>query len=171
MVPWFGREEKHGLAFDLVRARRAISLQTREGVRHFRVARSKIRLSAKKVDERVCKELTTLARRSGFRVTDEYVRGVFHSMLTAGVAVVTLMSITRGTHRIRQAKDLPSRLIGSGRAFKGWVARVGDGDGLRVRHAPAIRLPFVAKRAAPTSRAADTISIRLAGVDAPEVSP
>lgn len=169
MVLWFKREEPQGLSYELTRAQRAISSQSKSVVRHVGVMRGDITLRAKKVDEQVCKQLTILARRTGLRVTDEYVRGVFHSTLTVGAVVVTLMTIARGTHRIRQAKDLPARLIGSGRGFKGWVARVGDGDGLRVRHTPALRLPYVAKRAAPQSRAADTVSIRLAGVDAPEV--
>lgn len=169
MFGWLKREEQHGLCYELDRAQKFISLQRNSAVRKLRVMRGEFTSQTKRVDEQVCRQLTVLARRSGLRVNDEYVRGVFHSMVTAGAAMMTLMVIARGTHRIRQAKDLPDRLIGSGRGFKGWVARVGDGDGLRIRHTPAIRFPYIAKRVAPKSRAVDTVSIRLAGVDAPEV--
>lgn len=120
------------------------------------------------MDKRAITEIRQLSNRLGYRYNEEYVRGVFHTALAVGGVASSVLLIARGTHRIKTAADLPRRLVGSGRSFTGWVSRVGDGDGLRVRHAPFIRLPFRAKHTAAKAKASETVSIRLAGVDAPE---
>lgn len=165
----FGREQdRSDLGHELRRFQRSVRSQTKAVSQRVRTVRKDLTSRAANLDDRFCREVTQLAQKSGSRVTEEYVRGIVHTFLAAGAAATVLVTLARGTYRIRTAAQIPRRLIGSGRGFTGWVSRVGDGDGLRVFHTPAIRIPFMAKQAAKRSRAGDTISIRLAGVDAPE---
>lgn len=169
----FGRRaEEEGLLNDLNRARIAVishtTRTTNYAVGHARTLERRVRREATALDKRAVTEIRNLSNRLGYRCDEGYVRGVFHSTMAVGALAASLLLVARGAHRIKTAGDLPKRLVGTGRSFSGWVSRVGDGDGLRVRHSPILRLPFTARKAAAKAKAADTVSIRLAGVDAPE---
>lgn len=163
----FGRQEP-GLVGELSRARRAISERTKVATNSLRSAQKNFSARARKIDARVCSTLTARARRIGISVSEEYVRGAVHTLASVGGCAVVVALAMHGSYRIRTAAQLPKRMVGTGRGFTGWVSRAGDGDGVRVVHAPAIRIPGSARRAALSARASDTISLRLAGVDAPE---
>lgn len=168
----FGRRAEEGLLNDLNRARLAVishsTNATSYAVGHARRFEKRARQEAGVLDKRAVTEIRALSQRLGYRVDEGYVRGVFHTALAVGGLAASVLLIARGSHRIRTAADIPRRMIGTGRSFTGWVSRVGDGDGLRVRHSPLLRMPFRARRAASKAKASETVSIRLAGVDAPE---
>ncbi|GAB0493598.1 hypothetical protein MMPV_004883 [Pyropia vietnamensis] len=115
----------------------------------------------------------------------------------AGAAVgVTAVALPRATARYRDAADIPPaafpaatapfgrRAAAGGAVLSAFVTDVADGDTLRVRHTP-LRLPgsdandpatYFARRALPRSDpnalprgAEETLPVRLAGVDCPEV--
>lgn len=68
--------------------------------------------------------------------------------------------IYRHTRRMTSVVDLPRNFMDF--TFKGFVCKVGDGDGFKAVHVPLLRLTSGCQDAEP-------LSIRLAGIDAPEV--
>ncbi|KAI9215920.1 hypothetical protein BC828DRAFT_394535 [Blastocladiella britannica] len=94
------------------------------------------------------------------------------------VTVAVLLHARRNNTLLKRyatAKDLPDsvRKGGGGGArplrLTGYAVSVGDCDGFRFFHAPALR--WYARTDLPTSRnTADTISVRIAGTDCPEAA-
>lgn len=164
----FGRQKEEGLSAVVARTRRAVVKYTAPVTQQLRNAQSRATQLVQKVDARAVQSLVSLSRRTGSPQSAEYVRGALHSCLAVAGAGVLCVGLARSAHRIRTASDVPARMIGTGRSFRALVARVGDGDGMRVAHLPPLRVPFRARRRLPRLRARDTVSLRLAGVDAPE---
>ncbi len=72
----------------------------------------------------------------------------------------------RMVHRYRTAEDIPASAFKRRRRLPGIVTAVGDGDNFRLYHRPVLSLWPVPKAAKELRN--NTISVRLAGVDAPE---
>ncbi|KIY35607.1 mitochondrial protein [Cryptococcus gattii E566] len=93
----------------------------------------------------------------------------------AGASALTLLGVMgyrRYWKRIKNADYVTSELLRRRAWIKGIVTSVGDGDNLRLYHTPGpfFRYPFKI-RSIPTTQKGlrnETISIRIAGVDAPE---
>lgn len=160
--------EESGLSGELSRARRAICNQTKAARHSLSATQARISACAKKLDAQICSTVVMQVRRFGVKVSEEYVRGVVHALVSVSGGAVVVVLLLHGSTKINTASDLPRRLIGSGRGFSGWVSRVGDGDGMRVVHAPALRIPGSARHAVAKARSTNSVSVRLAGVDAPE---
>lgn len=103
------------------------------------------------------------------RFSPEYIRGGIE-ILTVTAVLSTVSYITyRGLVRFPTASHIPPSLIRRNRTIHGIVASVRDGDGVRIRHVPALRRLMNDYRVPRVRKMADhTISVRLAGVDAPE---
>lgn len=103
------------------------------------------------------------------RLTDDYIRGGVEFLTTAVVLTSLAYATYRGLVTYRTAQDIPYRLVRRGRVLHGVVASVRDGDGVRVRHVPFLRRVVNDYRVPRVRRMAEeTISVRLAAVDAPE---
>lgn len=72
--------------------------------------------------------------------------------------------------RIRSAGWVTPDIVKERRWLKGFVVKVGDGDGFHLYHTPSIgwSWPLKFRHVPKKIRAGETISIRIAGVDAPE---
>ncbi|BEJ17871.1 hypothetical protein CspHIS471_0701390 [Cutaneotrichosporon sp. HIS471] len=100
------------------------------------------------------------------------------AILSGGCAVaVTLAGISiyrRFLRRIPNADSVTAAMIEEKRKIVGVVTRVGDGDGFRLYHTPGPFWRFPLKlRSVPTTTKElknETLSIRIAGVDAPELA-
>ncbi|EME31993.1 uncharacterized protein Gasu_07400 [Galdieria sulphuraria] len=87
-----------------------------------------------------------------------------------GYLSATTKLLYMGVRRYKTAKDIPNSMFQRGSKIKGVVVSVGDGDNIRIFHRPFLfrffgigRHPVLKKRLSE-----ETISVRLAGVDAPE---
>lgn len=84
-----------------------------------------------------------------------------HSVILSAILVASaLYFIYRKTRRMTRVADLPRNLKNC--QFRALVTRVGDGDGFR-----AVHVPLLLSAVAPPN--VEPFSIRLAGVDAPEM--
>lgn len=119
--------------------------------------------STARVVKRTSAEVRSYARRRG--VSDDYLRGGVEMLCATAVVAGAYIAYRRGAVVYRNVADLPTRVVDGG-VLHGWVARVGDGDGVRIVHVPFLRR--IAGRAGGKVKAGETISVRLAGVDAPE---
>eukprot|EP00917_Polyrhabdina_sp_WS-2016_P022096 GHVP01047864.1.p1 GENE.GHVP01047864.1~~GHVP01047864.1.p1 ORF type:complete len:256 (+),score=53.37 GHVP01047864.1:72-839(+) len=70
--------------------------------------------------------------------------------------------------RYTNTESIPEDQLGKNNVLRGWVVHVGDGDGLRFYHARKLCLFRPKKKTLKLKT--DTVSIRLAGVDAPEIA-
>lgn len=91
--------------------------------------------------------------------------------VTCGSVLGLSLFYRRFFRRIPSAEFITPRTISRRKAIRGYVTSVGDGDGFRLYHTPGILLlPRLWKVPRDKKQLKDqTISIRLAGVDAPEV--
>lgn len=80
-------------------------------------------------------------------------------VLTAAIAAVVRFAY-RVTRRMHSVRDLPRGHVGY--VFYGVVTHVGDGDGFRIFHVPWLRSSKYPPKG-------PVLSVRLAGVDAPEI--
>jgi endonuclease YncB( thermonuclease family) len=104
------------------------------------------------------------------RWSDEYARGAREVALGAAVAGVLLLALRSGLVRYRVESDIPGRLIRGRATLHGYVMRVTDGDGLRFYHTPWLRRLVRPEMRRMRKVSGETINVRLAGVDAPELS-
>lgn len=111
----------------------------------------------------------SLAHKSPFPTpSDQYIYGALDLLLfIAGLSVTTRL-FNNGLLRYRTADHIP-RALQRGGTLHGVVMAVRDGDNLRIRHTPFLTRLFSRPVAAgKNATAAETIHVRLAGVDAPE---
>lgn len=73
-------------------------------------------------------------------------------------------------HRYKTAQDIPAQSFKAGREISGTAVAVADGDGLRLYHQPSLCCCGSEPNIPRGELQAQTIKIRLAGIDAPEVS-
>ncbi|GAA5989769.1 hypothetical protein JCM10908_002313 [Rhodotorula pacifica] len=95
-------------------------------------------------------------------------------LLVASATAVTLLAGTRVWNRygrrIRNADSLKSEnLLRGSRRLKGFVTSVGDADNFRFWHQPTLR-PWAKPPSKKSDLKNETLHIRLAGVDAPELA-
>jgi hypothetical protein len=101
-------------------------------------------------------------------VYSQYKQLPYHDyILTAVVTATTLFTVRKYFKRVRNAAEVPLEWYGQNRRLKGWCVAVTDSDNIRFYHAPTV---FHGPGAAePRNRRLETINVRLAGIDAPEV--
>ena len=89
-----------------------------------------------------------------------------------GVASAFLGILTHKTliRRIKNADMITPAMIDKQATLRGVVTRVGDADNFRMYHTPLLSLMRRSAILDKKLTAQDTIHVRLAGVDAPEVS-
>ncbi|GAA5878319.1 hypothetical protein JCM8547_006232 [Rhodosporidiobolus lusitaniae] len=88
---------------------------------------------------------------------------------TAAVCAGVYATYVRYGRRVLSVDDLRKNLDFSPRRLRGTVTSVGDADGVRLFHRPMMR-PFLRAPTGRTALVGQTLSIRLAGVDAPELA-
>ncbi|KAL0255634.1 hypothetical protein I308_100439 [Cryptococcus tetragattii IND107] len=98
--------------------------------------------------------------------------GIGSAVGASALTLLGVMGYRRYWKRIKNADYVTSELLRRRTWIKGIVTSVGDGDNLRLYHTPGpfFRYPFKI-RSIPTTQKGlrnETISIRIAGVDAPE---
>ncbi|XAO21657.1 hypothetical protein I312_100412 [Cryptococcus bacillisporus CA1280] len=98
--------------------------------------------------------------------------GIGSAVGASALTLLGVMGYRRYWKRIKNADYVTSELLRRRAWIKGIVTSVGDGDNLRLYHTPGpfFRYPFKI-RSIPTTQKGlrnETISIRIAGVDAPE---
>lgn len=104
------------------------------------------------------------------RFSPDYIRGateVMAGLITLGAVAFVAR---HGLHRYRTAADIPRRLIKRQIKLHGYVLRVTDGDGLRFYHQPWLRRLRSKQVGKIRKLSEETLSVRLAGVDAPETA-
>ncbi|KAH8079679.1 hypothetical protein HD553DRAFT_277018 [Filobasidium floriforme] len=99
---------------------------------------------------------------------------IVSSVGTTGLVLGSLVFYRRYWRRIPNAEAVPGRTIQNKRFIRGIVTSVGDGDGFRIYHTPGpfYSYPFRFRNVPETSKELkdQTISIRIAGIDAPETA-
>lgn len=90
--------------------------------------------------------------------------------LTIGGTCLVLSVLRRGTRRFQTATDIPSSYFRAGnkRSLHGYVMSVNDSDNLRFYHRRLFSLPGRPKMERQSLKF-ETINVRLAGIDAPEI--
>ena len=88
-------------------------------------------------------------------------------LTTAMMTALTIYTVRRAFKRVRNAAEVPLEWYAKQRRLKGWCVAVTDSDNIRFYHAPTIFHGPGAQEA--RSRRLETINVRLAGIDAPEV--
>lgn len=104
------------------------------------------------------------------RWTAEYVRGVREMALATGGLLALAYALKTGVTRFRVESDIPGRIIRQRGRLHGYVMRVTDGDGLRFYHQPWLRRILFPEVRTFRKISTETINVRLAAVDAPEIS-
>jgi endonuclease YncB( thermonuclease family) len=104
------------------------------------------------------------------RWSGEYVRGVREAALAGGMLLAVAYAARSGLLRYRVESDIPGRIVRRGGTLHGYVMRVTDGDGLRFYHTPWLRRMLRPEMRKLRKISNETINVRLAGVDAPELS-
>ncbi|TFK69171.1 staphylococcal nuclease [Pluteus cervinus] len=98
---------------------------------------------------------------------------MFWSSFALGSVVTAVAARVYARHikRIRNADWVTPNMLGK-RRIRGIVTSVADGDGFRLYHTPAIgwRFPLNFRNLPQRVKGGETLYIRLAGVDAPEMS-
>lgn len=86
---------------------------------------------------------------------------------TALLTSLTIFTIRRCFKRVRNAAEVPLEWYTKQTRLRGWCVAVTDSDNIRFYHAPTIFHGPGAQEM--KSRRLETINVRLAGIDAPEV--
>ena len=93
----------------------------------------------------------------------------FHDyILTASVTAGLFYCTKRWFTRIRNATEIPLEWYGGKKRLSGWCVAVTDSDNIRVYHTPTI-FHSIQRRLLTKTKRLETINVRLAGIDAPEV--
>lgn len=88
-------------------------------------------------------------------------------LTTALLTALSIYTVRRAFRRVRNAAEVPLEWYTKQRRLKGWCVAVTDSDNIRFYHAPTVFHGPGAQEA--RSRRLETINVRLAGIDAPEV--
>jgi endonuclease YncB( thermonuclease family) len=112
------------------------------------------------------------ARRIPFlsRYSSEYLRGATEVLAAVATMGALALVVRAGTLRYKVASDIPKRLFRPPRTIHGYILNVSDGDGVRFYHTPWIRRLLFPEMRTLKKFSDETINVRLAGVDAPEMS-
>jgi endonuclease YncB( thermonuclease family) len=137
------------------------------------MASMRVRMAHTAAVARTLQEQAVLAsRRAPFlsRFSPEYVRGATEVLAAVATVGAFACFIRAGTQRYRIASDVPKRLFRPPRTIHGYILNVSDGDGVRFYHTPWLRRLLFPKMRTMRKFSEETINVRLAGVDAPELS-
>lgn len=104
------------------------------------------------------------------RFSREYIRGATEFFFAAVGLGAVAWALRCGLVRYRVETDIPPRLLRRRATLHGYVMRVTDGDGLRFYHTPWLRRLLFPDMKRIRKVSSETINVRLAGVDAPEVA-
>jgi endonuclease YncB( thermonuclease family) len=99
----------------------------------------------------------------------KYTQLPYHDYLSTAIGTAcAIYTLSRFGRRVRNAAEVPLECYTKNKKLHGWCVAVSDSDNIRFWHAPTLfhRRPDSIDL---KSRRLETINVRLAGIDAPEV--